>query len=434
MPVQPEQTDLDAVTRCMPSKPSSPLRSLDISDPLGVSRSEQMIGQTIGRYEICSYLDSGGMATVFVGRHRFLGHHVAIKLLHGHYLHNSRVLRRFCNEARTVASIEHPGIVRYHDIGRTSAGRIYIVMELLEGETLRDRLQRGPLSEVQTLPLARQIASALAAAHARGVVHRDIKPENVYLVRDPEVPGGERAKVLDFGIAKAEGVNVTAPGALVGTPAYMAPEQCRPYHEVDARADVYSLGALMYRMVTGQPVFRSDTEVGLLRKHLHAAPPSPRARGVDISSGFDEVIRTCLAKRPDERYRSMEALVERLCELAPVPAVVAPAVPPSVDAVPVHPIFDRSHSSPVSAMADGTPPAGMARADERADSAEQMMTETVELPGPRQRASSRAGLDAERPVRVSARPGAVLLSSLLWLALGGVGAVALLLLLATFLH
>jgi serine/threonine protein kinase len=317
----------------------------------------QPVGRVIGLYVLGRCVGRGGMATVYEARHRFLRQRVAIKLLRPEHCGDEQLVRRFCNEARAAAGIEHPGVVRYLDVGRTAEGEAYLVMELLEGESLRQRLMPGPLSEAAAVAIGRQLASALAAAHARGVVHRDIKPENVLLARDPEAPGGERVKVLDFGIAKRTQRADTRPGVVIGTPAYMAPEQCQPGMAVDGRADVYGLGALLYRMVTGRPVFESATDVGLMCQHVHDAPIAPRALGIAIADGFERLLATCLAKRPADRYPSMATLADALAALA---AGIDSSAQATVQmlarsaAAPIYPV--RDPSPPGGVIAGGTPP------------------------------------------------------------------------------
>jgi serine/threonine protein kinase len=281
------------------------------------SREPRTTGPAVGHYVLGRCIGSGGMARVYEARHRFLGHRVAIKILYPEHRSDPQLVRRFCNEGRAAAAIEHPGVVRYFDVGRTPEGDVYLVMELLVGESLHRRLKRGRLSEAAAVGIGRQLASALAAAHAHGLVHRDIKPENVFLVLDPEVPGGERVKVLDFGIVKRTRREDTSPGILVGTPAYMAPEQCQPGKPVDGRADVYGLGALLHRMVTGQPLFESANDVGLMCRQVHDTPPTPRSLGVPVSDAFERLLATCLAKHPDDRFPSMAALADMLAALAP---------------------------------------------------------------------------------------------------------------------
>src|SRR5262245_32788572 len=168
-----------------------------------LSRTPVRIGDKIGQYEILDVVGQGGMAAVYVAQHSVVEHRVAIKVVHPRHLDNPRMTQRFLNEARAVAAIRHPGIVEFHDFGRADDGSAYLVMELLSGETLLQRLQNGAMPAGQAIAFGRQMASALAAAHARGIVHRDLKPANVFLVADPDVPLGERAKILDFGIAKS---------------------------------------------------------------------------------------------------------------------------------------------------------------------------------------------------------------------------------------
>ena len=275
------------------------------------------------------------MASVYRAEHRVLGREVALKILHARYAKEETMVNRFVNEARSMASIEHPGILAIQDIGKSRDGDFYTVMELLRGGTLGQRLHEiDRISEARTLKLARQIACALAAAHERHVIHRDIKPDNVFLVPDAEVPGGERVKVLDFGIAKVTGVvqsDLTAVGIVVGTPAYMAPEQCTPNADVDGRADIYGLGGLMYRMVTGQKPFTSIDEYELLRSHLYAIPESPIELGSAISLAFDQTIMKCLAKEPDARYQSMHELAERLAELEAAVEISGPVAAPYIE-------------------------------------------------------------------------------------------------------
>jgi serine/threonine protein kinase len=344
------------------------------------SREPGQAGSTIGHYVLGRCIGSGGMARVYEARHRFLGHRVAIKLLYPEYCSDRQLVRRFCNEGRAAAVVEHPGVVRYFDVGRTAEGDVYLVMELLVGESLHRRLMRGPLPEAAAAGIGRQIAGALAAAHAHGFVHRDIKPENVFLVLDPEVPGGERVKVLDFGIAKHTRREDTSPGIVVGTPAYMAPEQCQPDLPLDGRADIYGLGALLHRMVTGRPLFESANDVGLMCRQVHDAPPSPRSLGVPVSDAFERLLATCLAKQPADRFPSIAALADTLSALATggpprvkdTEIMMAQVVPDLVDdfevdidveveadfaAVPLYPV--RDPSPPGGVMASGTPPPRM---------------------------------------------------------------------------
>ncbi|HWN66038.1 MAG TPA: serine/threonine-protein kinase [Haliangium sp.] len=357
----------------MDSIPSEPGTA---ASPWRDSREPGQPGPAVGHYVLGRCIGSGGMARVYEARHRFLGHRVAIKLLYPEHCSDPHLVRRFCNEGRAAAAIEHPGLVRYFDVGRTAECDVYLVMELLAGESLHRRLTRAPLPEAAAVAIGRQIASALVAAHAHGLVHRDIKPENVFLVLDPEVPGGERVKVLDFGIAKRTRRADTSPGILVGTPAYMAPEQCQPGMPLDGRADIYALGALLHRMVTGRPVFESANDVALMCRQVHDAPPSPRSLGIPVSDAFERMLATCLAKDPADRFPSMAALADMLAAMATrgsarvkdtelMPAQVVPDVDIEIDvdlgdafaAAPLYPVCDPS--PPGGVMAGGTPPPRM---------------------------------------------------------------------------
>ncbi|MGE5186937.1 MAG: protein kinase domain-containing protein, partial [Acidobacteriota bacterium] len=197
--------------------------------------------------------------------------------------------------------------VQIFDFGQHVDGSAYIVMELLEGETLDRRLQRtGRLTVGDALRLMRQVASSLGAAHQRGIVHRDLKPENLFIVRDPEVAGGERAKIVDFGIAKLTGdTNVkTQTSAVMGTPTYMSPEQCRGAGQVDQRSDVYALGCVLFTLITGRPPFEAEGVGDIIAMHLREPPPAPSMVAPGIPPEVDQIVLCCLAKDPNHRFAS----------------------------------------------------------------------------------------------------------------------------------
>ena len=209
------------------------------------SSPNHLIGQTLGSYKIVEQLGEGGMGIVYTARHPLIGRTAAVKVLLPEFSNDKEVTERFFNEARAATLIKHPGIVDIFDYGYAGDGSAYIVMEFLDGSSLSDRIDAaGQMAERDVFRLCRQAASALSAAHKAGIVHRDLKPDNIFIVPDGEVVGGERIKVLDFGIAKlsgdAGGITKTRTGAVMGSPLYMSPEQCRGAAEVDVRADVYS--------------------------------------------------------------------------------------------------------------------------------------------------------------------------------------------------
>ena len=270
------------------------------------------------------------MGAVYRAEHPLIGRHVAVKVLLPELSKHEEVLTRFFNEARASSLIHHPGIVEVFDFGQMESGSAYLVMELLEGESLSKRIKReGKLRSEVIFPLLRQIAGALGAAHAREIVHRDLKPDNIFLVRDPDVPGGLRAKVLDFGIAKlaasSSGLR-TKTGAVMGTPAYMAPEQTRGAGKVDARADIYALGCILFEMAAGRLPFSAKTHHEMMALHQSAAPPALRSIDPAISPVLEAVAARALAKEPAQRQQSMDELAAELDR--PPPA--EPAAPAAV--------------------------------------------------------------------------------------------------------
>jgi serine/threonine protein kinase len=279
---------------------------------------------TIGSYRLIETLGQGGMGTVFLGEHTLLGRRAAVKVLYPQFSVRQDIIDRFFIEARATTTIGDPGIVQIFDFG-IQDGVAFIVMEHLVGETLLERLRaHGALPEAEVLRLARQLALSLHAAHARGVVHRDLKPDNVFIVADPEAVGGERTKILDFGIAKLTDDpdrQQTQTGLVLGTPSYMSPEQCRGEGSVDHRSDIYSLGCMMFRSVTGLLVFEATGSGELIAMHLREPPQAP-SELANVRPELDAIILRCLAKHPSERYPSMYALALELDGL--LRAITAP--------------------------------------------------------------------------------------------------------------
>ena len=284
-----------------------------------------MIGQSVGSYVITSLLGEGGMGKVYLARHSLIGRKAAVKILNPDISQDEESVSRFFTEARLVNDIRHPNIVEITDFGQFS-NYYCIVMELLEGETLAARLQRTrTLDEATAVRIFRQVTSALGAAHEQGMVHRDVKPENIFLRNHPDYP--DFVKVLDFGIAKLMGGNSlvghhTKTGTVIGTPAYMSPEQCLGEASLDLRSDIYSLGVVLYEALTGRQPFTGDTLGRLIVCHVSEVPVPPETCGFTLDGGMSAVVMRALAKQSKDRFASMKEFREAL-EIAPVrgPAV-----------------------------------------------------------------------------------------------------------------
>jgi len=276
-----------------------------------------VVGVVIGSYQLVRKLGEGGMGAVYLGQHQLLGRRAAIKVLLPELSARPDIVNRFFNEARAVTSISDPGIVQVFDFGYHTDGSAFIVMEYLEGEPLDRRLARfGRIAAPEALRLARQVATSLAAAHAQQIVHRDLKPENIFLVHDAEVASGERSKILDFGIAKLSdnhpGKLKTHAGALMGTPVYMSPEQCRGLVEVDHRSDIYSLGCVLFHLLTGRPPFDGEAPGDIMSAHIREPAPVASSRAPEIAPSIDALVMRCLAKAPAERFQTMLELTAAL--------------------------------------------------------------------------------------------------------------------------
>ncbi len=275
---------------------------------------ESLIGKTLGNYRIESVIGIGGMGQVFRAVHIHLGREAAIKVLHANLAAEPGFQARFLQEARAIASLKHPNIVEVHDFGE-QGGSLYLVMELIEGGSLRQLLLMQTTAQAGLplwtgIDLVRQTAEGLALAHAKGMVHRDIKPDNLLL---SDTRGGNQViKITDFGLVRlAESGAMTATGAVLGTAAYMSPEQCQGV-ELDGRSDLYSLGVVLYEVATGYVPFQAKTLSAAVYHHVQVAPPPPRTVRPDLPLELEQIILRCLAKRPEERYGSAAELSNAL--------------------------------------------------------------------------------------------------------------------------
>jgi len=265
-----------------------------------------VVGELIaGRYELEELVGSGGMSNVFRAHDRLLERTVALKILHEQYTRDEDYVERFRREARAVAQLTHPNIVTVIDRGEQD-GRQFIVFEYVDGENLKDLSARGPLDPREAIRLALQVAHALSFAHGRGLVHRDVKPQNVLLNDDGQ------AKVTDFGIARSLDVGgVTQTGTVLGTSDYIAPEQARG-QKVDPKTDIYSLGAVLYELLTGEVPFAGDNFVAVAMRHVTEPAPSVLAHRPDCPLRLDLAIQRAMAKDPPDRFASMSEFCAEL--------------------------------------------------------------------------------------------------------------------------
>ena len=275
------------------------------------------------RYRLGRVLGEGGMASVYLGEDTKLGKAIAVKVLHHEYALQPKVVQRFTQEARAISKVRHPNVVDVTDHGVTPDRSVYLVMELLHGEDLSATLDReGPMPWTRLGPIVLQICAALATVHASGIVHRDIKPSNCFRVRVAGNP--DYIKVLDFGIAKvldgpaASGAPQSTTGSLLGTPEYMAPELPRGLRP-DARVDIYALGVLMYKMLTGTSPFTGEVYMAILAKHMFdpVEPMRTRVPHLDISPEVEALVQRALAKERDDRFPSMVAMAEAIAATLP---------------------------------------------------------------------------------------------------------------------
>jgi eukaryotic-like serine/threonine-protein kinase len=279
-----------------------------------------------GRYVLGESLGSGGMGEVYLAHDEVLDRDVALKVLRSHYAGDEEFAARFRREARSAASLSHPNIVQVYDRGETGDGTSYIAMEYVPGGTLKEQIERrGPFGDRETAAVGAQIADALGAAHERGVIHRDIKPQNVLVTDSGDL------KVTDFGLARAaSAATSSASGTIFGTAGYISPEQALG-EPVGPRSDLYSLGVILYEMLTGELPFTADNSIAVCMKHVTEPPRPPKHLNPEISDGMDALVVNLLAKNPAGRYASATELLDDLDRvrdgLAPVLTLEATTQP-----------------------------------------------------------------------------------------------------------
>jgi serine/threonine protein kinase len=323
--------DVRVADKLVDNTPRRPLRALyewltGASTPLSSSgasgdRTTEVVPARIGHYAIAHKLGEGGMGVVYAARDERLGRTVALKTMSS-IARDETARKRFWREARSAASVNHPNVCQIYEIGE-DAGELFIAMELLEGEVLAERLRRGPLSASEAVPIGVGVLAALSALHARGIVHRDLKPSNVFLT-------AHGVKLLDFGLARpeldrslSEAADLTRTGVVLGTPRYMAPEQVTG-ETVDSRSDLFAAGAILFEMLAGRPAFAGRTIAEVLHATRYEQPPA--LTGAPAVAAVDRVIRRALAKRPEERPASADAMAEELRDVSGVDSIDTPAL------------------------------------------------------------------------------------------------------------
>jgi serine/threonine protein kinase len=272
-------------------------------------------GENVGSYRIIEKLGQGGMATVFKAYHPSLDRYVAIKVLHPAFKEDPQFLERFTREARVVARLEHPNIVQVYDFAEHE-GQPYLVMKYIEGETLKARLQRGPLKKKEAIRTVQAIGESLTYAHKQGVLHRDVKPSNILISEEGQI------YLTDFGLARmAEaGASTLTGDMLMGTPQYISPEQARGEKDLTERTDIYSFGIVLYEIVVGRVPFSADTPFSIIHDHIYTPLPLPKEVNPKIPLAVQEVLLKALAKEPEDRFASGKDLVEAFNQSITKPA------------------------------------------------------------------------------------------------------------------
>jgi len=344
---------------------------------------DPLLGQTLaGKYLVEQLIKRGGMGAVYRGKHVMMDKTVAIKVLRQSLAGDDAVVARFSREAKAASRISHPHAVSVTDFGEAENGVVFLVMEYLDGRTLKDIIRtEGPMPLGRTVEIVRQVSGALDAAHKEGVIHRDLKSDNIML---SQTNGGDWARVLDFGIAKiqqAEGVrdhDITAANLVIGTPQYMSPEQCAQTSTIDARSDVYSLGVIVYEMLAGRVPFTGESPTVIMMKQVQDPPPSVLDARPDLPASVARLIERALAKQPSERFQTAGELSEALTQAAAdAPAIATPFVADTVANAPVEVTSDdldevtvvRALDEVTVVRAGQQPPSGVRPAGEQASPA-----------------------------------------------------------------
>ncbi len=296
---------------------------------------DPLVGQLLAsKYRIEELINEGGMGAVYRATHVLMDKVVAVKVLHPALAADDKIVARFTREAKAASRISHPHALTVTDFGEDESGVVFLVMEYLKGQTLKEVIHDGgPMSLRRATEIIRQVCGALEAAHAEGVVHRDLKSDNIMLL---DIGGGDWAKVLDFGIAKitekvGQDPALTAPNLIIGTPQYMSPEQCSQAAEIDSRSDIYSLGVILYEMLVGHVPFTGESPTAIMMKHLQEPPPSVLEERKDLPAAVGRVVTRALAKRPEDRFQTVAELSEEFnaaAEGEPPAAALADASTP----------------------------------------------------------------------------------------------------------